>query len=272
MSPRIHPTASLDPSVELGGDAEIGPFCVLGPNVRIGARTRLIAHVFVERDTAIGADGVVHPYTVLGQPPQDKSYKGEVTRLVIGDRAHIREQATIHRGTPRGRGVTEIGNDLYMMAQAHIAHDCVVGDGVVMAHGGTLGGHVRVGDRALIGGLSAVHQNGRVGAGAMVGGVSLVSADLIPYGICVGVPAVLRGLNVIGLKRRGAQAATLRRLQALYRLLFDGAGAYADRLVQAQAEFADLAEAREILAFVTEGAKRRLMRPGRSGLAEEDAG
>jgi UDP-N-acetylglucosamine acyltransferase len=269
MNARVHPTASVDPSALLGEDAEIGPFCVVGPNVAIGARTRLVAHVYIERETTIGADGLVHPYTVLGQPPQDKSYKGEPTQLIIGDRAHIREQATIHRGTTRGRGVTAIGHDLYMMAQAHVAHDCVVGDQVTLAHGATLGGHVTVGDRANLGGLCAVHQQGRVGAGAMVGGVSLVSADLIPYGICVGVPADLRGLNVIGLKRRGVQGVALRAIRAAYAFLFHGEGAFADRLAQADAHFSGAAEAAEILAFVRAGAKRRLMRPATTAQAEE---
>jgi UDP-N-acetylglucosamine acyltransferase len=262
MSARIHPTATLDSSVILGEDVEIGPFCTLGPGVAIGARTRLIAHVYIERETAIGVDGLIHPYAILGQPPQDKSYKGEPTRLEIGDRCHIREQATLHRGTMRGRGVTKVGDGLYMMANAHVAHDCIVGDQVVLAHGATLGGHVQVGDRANLGGLCAVHQMGRVGAGAMVGGVSLVSADLIPYGIAVGVPADLRGLNVIGLKRRGVTAAAIKRLRAAYHFVFNGEGVFAERLAHAHTQFSDLPEAQEILAFMTApGAKRRLMRP-----------
>lgn len=271
MSARIHPTASVDPSAVLGEDVEIGPFCTIGPNVRLGDRTRLTAHVYIERETSIGPDGDIHPYAVIGGPPQDKSYKGEPTRLEIGARAHIREQATLHRGTVRGRGVTRVGDDLYMMAQAHIAHDCIVGDAVLMAHGATLGGHTVVGDRANLGGLCAVHQYSRVGAGAMIGGVSLVSADVIPYGMAVGVPADLRGLNVVGLKRRGLSAHTIRRMRAAYDFLFHGPGVYADRLGQADAQFGDIAEAADIIAFMQEDAKRRLMRPrARGGAGDEE--
>jgi UDP-N-acetylglucosamine acyltransferase len=272
MTARIHPTATIDASVVLGEDCEIGPFCTLGANVAIGARTRLIANVYVERETTIGPDGEIHPFAILGTPPQDKSYKGEPTRLTIGARAHIREQATLHRGTVRGRGETRIGDDLYMMAQAHIAHDCIVGDAVLMAHGATLGGHVVVGDRANLGGLCAVHQFGRIGVGAMVGGVSLASADLIPYGLAVGVPADLRGLNVIGLKRRGVSAANVRRMRAAYEFLFFGPGVYRERLAPAQAEFGDIAEAAEIITFLQADAKRRVMRPrARSGEQDMDA-
>lgn len=265
MSAKIHATASVHPSAHLGDDVEVGPFCTLGENVSIGARTRLTAHVYIERETSIGVDGVIHPYAILGQPPQDKSYKGEPTRLVIGDRAHIREQATVHRGTTRGRGVTTVGHDLYMMANCHIAHDCVVGDSVVLAHGATLGGHVVVGDRANLGGLCAVHQFGRIGVGAMVGGVSLASADLIPYGMSVGVPATLRGLNVIGLKRRGVSSANVRRMRAAVQFLFNGAGVFADRLRDAPDLYGDIAEAAEIIAFMQAPAKRRLMRLAQSG-------
>lgn len=265
MTARIHPTASVDPSAVLGADVEIGPFCTIGPNVQIGDRTRLIANVYIERETAIGPDGEIHPFAILGTPPQDKSYKGEPTRLIIGARCHIREQATLHRGTTRGRGQTRVGDDLYMMAQAHIAHDCIVGDAVLMAHGATLGGHTVVGDRANLGGLCAVHQFGRIGAGAMVGGVSLASADLIPYGMAVGVPADLRGLNVIGLKRRGVSAGDIRRMRAAYEFLFFGPGVYRERLVEADAQFGDIAEAAEIIAFLQADAKRRVMRPRARG-------
>lgn len=265
MSARIHPTATIDPSAVLGEDVEIGAQCIVGPNVTLGDRTRLVAQVYIERETTLGPDCVVHPFAVLGAPPQDKSYKGEPTRVVVGARALIREYATIHRGTVRGKGVTTVGDDLYMMAQAHIAHDCIVGDGVVMAHGATLGGHVRVGNGANLGGLCAVHQFGRVGMGAMVGGVSLVSADLIPFGMAVGVPATLRGLNVIGLKRRGNNSATLHRIRAAYQTLFLGPGVYADRLAAAAVDYIDVPEAMEIITFLQEKSSRRIMRPASRG-------
>jgi UDP-N-acetylglucosamine acyltransferase len=199
----IHPTAIVHRSAEIHPEAEVGPYCIIGENVKLGARTRLIAHVFIERETELGADNVVHPYATLGQPAQDTSYKNEPTSLIIGSRNIIREHVSMHRGTVRSRGVTTVGNDGYFMAQSHVAHDCIVGDNVIFAQGATLGGHVQVGDHVIMGGLSAMHQYGRIGRHAFVGGLAAVVADVIPYGSVFGNHAQLAGLNVIGLKRRG---------------------------------------------------------------------
>jgi UDP-N-acetylglucosamine acyltransferase len=199
MSAKIHATAVVDKNVELGPNVEIGPGCVIGPNVKIGQGTKLIAHVFIEQLTEIGKNNTIFPFVGLGGEPQDLSYKNEPTKLVIGDNNVIREHATIHRGTARGRSVTTIGNECLIMGNCHVAHDCRVGNNVIMAQTATIGGHVQVGDYAFLGGLSGVHQHGRVGRYSFVGASALMTTDLIPFGSAIGNHAHLGGLNVVGL-------------------------------------------------------------------------
>ena len=261
MSARIHPTAIVDKSAEIDADAEIGPYCILGPNVKIAAGARLVAHVFIERETEIGAATVVHPYAVLGQPAQDTSYKGEATQLVIGARNTIREHVSMHRGTVRGRGRTTVGDDGYFMAQSHVAHDCIVGDGVIFAQGATLGGHVQVGDSVIMGGLSAMHQYGRIGKHAFVGGLAAVVADVIPYGSVFGNHATLAGLNVIGLKRRGFSREAVHDLRAAYRLLFAEEGTFQERLDDVAENYAHEPLVQEIISFIRAEAQRPLCMP-----------
>ncbi len=264
MSARVHATAMVDPTVILGGDVEIGPYCMIGPDVIIGARTRLIAHVFIERCVTLGADNVIYPYAVLGTPAQDTSYKGEPTRLIVGDRNTIREHASLHRGTVRGRNETRVGDDNFLMAQSHVAHDCIVGNKVTLAHGATLGGHVVADDFVIMGGLSAMHQFGRIGRGAFVGGLAAVVEDVIPYGSVFGNHAHLGGLNVIGLKRRGYSKQQLLRLRAGVNGLFNGKGTFQERVAQAVHDYVDLAEMQEILAFIQADSKRPICRPAKS--------
>ena len=261
MSARIHPTALVDKSAEIAPDAEIGPYCILGPNVKIANGARLVAHVFVERETEIGEGTVVHPYAVLGQPAQDTSYKGEATQLVIGARNTIREHVSMHRGTVRGRGRTTVGDDGYFMAQSHVAHDCIVGNGVIFAQGATLGGHVQVGDSVIMGGLSAMHQYGRIGRHAFVGGLAAVVADVIPYGSVFGNHATLAGLNVIGLKRRGFSREAVHDLRAAYRLLFAEEGTFQERLDDVAENYAHEPLVQEIISFIRAEAQRPLCMP-----------
>jgi UDP-N-acetylglucosamine acyltransferase len=258
---KIHPTAIIDESAELGADVEIGPWCMIGPGVRIGARTRLVANVFIEKLTTLGEDNVVYPYAVLGAPGQDLSYKGEDTRLEIGSRNTIREHVTMHRGTVRGRGVTKVGNDGYYMGQSHVAHDCIVGDGVILAQGATLGGHVQFGDNAALMGLAAVHQYCRVGRFAFIGGLSAVVADIIPYGSALGVHAHLAGLNVIGMRRRNFSRDLIHDLRAAYRLLFAEEGTFQERLEDAASLYSAQPEVMEIVDFVRAEANRPLCMP-----------
>lgn len=257
----IHPTAIVDKSAEIGADVEIGPYCIVGPNVKLGARTRLVAHVFIERETTLGEDNIVHPYATLGQPAQDTSYKGEPTTLKIGARNTIREHVSMHRGTTRSRGETVVGDNGFFMAQSHVAHDCIVGDNVIFAQGATLGGHTQVGDHVIMGGLSAMHQNGRIGNHAFVGGLAAVVADVIPYGSVFGNHAQLAGLNVVGLKRRGFTREAIHDLRAAYRLLFAEEGTFQERLEDVAELYAHVPEVREIVTFIRADAQRPLCMP-----------
>lgn len=257
----IHPTAIVDKSAELGDGVEVGPYCIVGPNVKLGARTKLIAQVYIERETTLGEDTTVHPFATLGTPPQDTSYKGEPTKLIVGARSIIREHVSMHRGTMRGRGETLVGDDGFFMAQTHVAHDCIVGNNVILAQGATLGGHVRVGDHVIMGGLSAVHQNGRIGNHAFIGGLAAVVADVIPYGSVFGNHAQLAGLNVVGLKRRGFTRDAIHDLRAAYRLLFAEEGTFQERLDDVAELYAHVAEVREIVTFIRADAQRALCMP-----------
>jgi UDP-N-acetylglucosamine acyltransferase len=262
MSASVHPTAMIDPSAELGAGVEIGPHCIIGPGVRLHDRVRLVAHVFIERLTEIGADTIVYPYAVLGSPAQDLSYKGEPTSLVIGARNQIREHVTMHRGTVRGRsGMTRVGDDGYFMAQSHVAHDCTVGNHIVMAQAATLGGHSQVGDHVIMGGLCAVHQYSRIGRHAFIGGLAAVVADVIPYGSVFGNHAHLAGLNVVGLKRRNFSREQIHDLRAAYRLLFAEEGTFQERLEDTANSFAHRPEVMEIVDFIRMDAQRPLCMP-----------
>ncbi len=259
---RIHPTALVDGGAVLADGVEIGPWCIVGPGVVLGEQVRLLSHVVVQQDTTIGARSVIHPFCVIGGDPQHTGYKGETVRLELGTDNSIREHSTFNRGTPQGTGVTRVGSHGLFMTGAHVGHDCVVGDNVVMANNATLGGHARIGSRVFLGGLAAVHQNGRVGQGAIVGGLAAVTRDVIPYGSAWGNHARLHGLNLIGLKRKGYDKSAIRRLLAAFRELFEGGGTFADRLDAVEAGYTDLPEIMEITAFIREDGKRPLCLPG----------
>jgi UDP-N-acetylglucosamine acyltransferase len=261
MSAKVHPTAVVDANVEFGADIEIGPGCVIGPAVKLGDRTKLIAHVYVESHTELGKDNTVYPFVGLGGAPQDLSYQGEPTKLVIGDNNVIREHATLHRGTVRGRAVTTIGNNCLIMGNCHVAHDCIVGNHVIMAQTATIGGHVQVGDFAFLGGLSGVHQHGRVGRHAFVGASALMTTDLIPFGSAIGNHAHLGGLNVVGLKRRGFTRDQIHDLRAAYRLLFAEEGTFQERIEDCAELYAKNPHVMEIVDFVRADAARPLCMP-----------
>jgi UDP-N-acetylglucosamine acyltransferase len=218
--PRIHSTALVDRTSELADDVEVGPYSVVGARVRIGAGTVLGPHVVISGRTTIGRGNRFFPFCSIGGAPQDKKYAGEDTELVIGDGNTVRECCTISLGTAQGGGVTRIGSDNWIMAYAHIAHDCVVGDHTILANNATLAGHVTVGDWVVIGGLSAVHQFCSVGPHAMAGGGSIVLRDIPPYVMCNGNPAEPHGINTEGLKRRGFEAETINLLRRAYKLLY----------------------------------------------------
>lgn len=215
----IHPTAVVDPRAELGRGVQVGPYAVIGPHVVIGARTQIGPHACIARDTQVGEDCIIAKGGVLGTDPQDLKYEGEDTKLIIGDRTTIREYATLNRGT-RAYGMTCVGNDCLIMAYAHVAHDCVIGDRVIISNATQMGGHVCIEDWAVIGGLTALHQFVRVGTHAMVGGASRVSKDIPPYSRAAGSPCRLYGLNSVGLARRGFSEESRRELKRAYRILF----------------------------------------------------
>ena len=262
MSVEVHPTAIVQPGAELAEGVSVGPFCMVGPQVRLGAGTRLLSHVVVDAATEIGTECTVFPFAHLGGPPQHSAYRGEATRLIIGDRNIVREHVTMHTGTVGGGGVTTVGSDGLFMVNSHVAHDCVVGDHVTLANNAALGGHVRVGDWVFVGGLAGVHQWGRIGRYAFVGASAMVTKDVIPYGSVWGNHAHLEGLNLVGLKRRGFSRATVNDLRAAYRLLFADEGTFGERLADVGETYAGSAEVSEIVDFIRADAARPLCLPG----------
>ncbi|HVN98409.1 MAG TPA: acyl-ACP--UDP-N-acetylglucosamine O-acyltransferase [Steroidobacteraceae bacterium] len=216
----IDARAVVSPQAELASDVEVGPFAVIGPGVRIGARSSIGPHAVIVGNTTIGADNKVFQFASIGDAPQDLKYKGEPTRLEIGDRNVFRESCTVNRGTAQGGGVTRIGSDNLMMACAHVAHDCQVGSHVVMANCAALGGHVHLGDWVIMGGYSGVHQFCKVGAHAFLGNNAAVTRDVPPFVMAVGQPARPHSINSEGLKRRGFSEEQIRVLRDAYRTLY----------------------------------------------------
>lgn len=258
----IHATAIVDRGAEIAADCEIGPYCVIGPKVRLAEGVRLLSHVSLAGSTSIGPRTVVYPFAALGHPPQDLKYKGEDTKLIVGADNVIREHVTFHLGTPTGRGQTVVGDKGFYMANAHVGHDCVVGNGVIMGNNTPLGGNAVVDDFVILGGNAAIHQFGRVGKYAFIGGGAPVVGDVIPFGM-VDNHGRLHGLNLIGLKRRGFSREAINTLRAAYRLLFEGDGQFDDRFEQAKREFGGWAEVKMVLDFIEAGQKRGLCLPGR---------
>jgi len=258
--PRIDPTARVADGARVADDVEIGPFCVVGPHVELKSGVRLQSHVSITGDTVVGERATVFPFVSLGTAPQSTGYHGEPTKLVIGNDCQFREGATVSLGTVQGGGITTVGDKCFMMASSHIAHDCVVGNYVTFANNVALGGHVVIGDFVFLGGQSAVHQFNWVGEGAMIGGITGVTTDVIPFGFAMGpIPAYLAGLNVVGLKRRGYTRADMHRIRSAYKLLFHGAGTFAERAKAAETEFAGDPVVGKILDFINAKRPRQLM-------------
>ncbi|MFL6717161.1 MAG: acyl-ACP--UDP-N-acetylglucosamine O-acyltransferase [Burkholderiaceae bacterium] len=216
----IHPTAIIDARAELDASVEVGPYSVIGPQVRIGAGTRIASHVVIEGDTAIGRDNVIYQFCSLGAAPQDKKYRGEPTRLEIGDRNTIREYCSLNLGTVQDAGVTRLGNDNWILAYVHIAHDCQVGSNTIFSNNATLAGHVHVGDWVILSGFAAVHQFCKIGDHAFVGMNASLSQDVPPFILAAGTPIAPRGLNIEGLKRRGFGADEIAALRRAYKLVY----------------------------------------------------
>ncbi len=251
----IDPTARVAPGAQIGDRVWIGPYCIIGPDVIVGEGCRLVAHVHVTGHTTIGARTVVYPFASLGTPPQSVKYGGGPTRLVIGTDCDIRENVTINTGTEDDRGVTEVGDRCFLMAGSHVAHDCKVGSDVTFANNAVIGGHVSIGDHSFLGGQAAVRQFVRVGEGAMIVGLSGVRADIIPWGMAQGPLANLVGINVVGLRRRGFARSEILRLRVAYRELFLGNGLFRDRLARVEERHSGDRLVGSVLAFIRGGTR-----------------
>jgi UDP-N-acetylglucosamine acyltransferase len=258
---KVHPTAIVHEGARLGADVEIGAYSIVGPKAVLGDGVRLLSHVVIEGDTKIGEGTVVSPFACLGGPPQHLGHKGEDTRLVVGARNVVREHVTMHAGTVMGGGVTVVGDDGLFMAGSHVAHDCIIGNRVVLANGVQVGGHAKIGDFVFLGGLAAVHQHTRLGRYSFVGGVSAVTKDIIPYGSAWGNPARLEGLNLVGLKRRGFSREAVGEMRAAFRGLFAPEGTFQERIDDVAATHAHSPEVMEIVGFIRADANRPLCLP-----------
>jgi UDP-N-acetylglucosamine acyltransferase len=248
MTAVVHATAIVSSDAVLADGVEVGPYSVIGAGVTVGRGTRIGPHVVIEGETRIGEENRIFQFASVGADPQDKKYRGEASRLEIGDRNVIRECVTVHRGTVQDHGVTRIGDDNLLMAYVHVAHDCVVGSHCVLANNATLAGHVHIDDWAIMGGLSAVHQFGKVGAHAFIANNAAVTRDVPPYVMAVGQPADAHSINAEGLKRRGFTPEQIRNIRAAFRVLYRSglklaeATAELERLAKDQPELLPLVE------------------------------
>lgn len=247
----IHPTAIIDPKAEIGEGVEIGPYVVVEKGVSIGAGTRIRPHVFIGEGSQIGKNCQIFQFSSIGEAPQAFAYKGEKTLLIIGDNNVIREYVTLHRATVAGGGKTVIGNNNFIMAYSHVAHDCHIGNQVIMANGATLAGHITIEDYATIGGLSAVHQFCRIGTHAFISGLTGVSQDIPPYMLAAGDRAKLYGLNSVGLKRHRFSAEAVKALKKAYRIIFRSGMTLENALRSLDEDpVSQLQEVRHLLQFI----------------------
>ncbi|HWP67301.1 MAG TPA: acyl-ACP--UDP-N-acetylglucosamine O-acyltransferase [Candidatus Limnocylindria bacterium] len=263
----IHPTAIVDRRADIDASAEIGPYVVIDGPVRIGSRTRVLSHVTIAGDTVLGADNVLYPGVHVGHEPQDLSYRGAPTRVRIGDRNVLREGVVVHRAT-QPDGETTIGSDTFLMSNAHVAHECRVGDHVILASGALLGGHVQVGARAFISGNCVVHQFVRVGRLAIMRGLSRTSRDVPPFALLDHTHEV-RGINRVGLRRAGLEPVTIRAIARAFRLLFGARVNLSQAAARVEQELGGVPEVAELLAFIR--ASKRGVAMGPAAGAARDA-
>jgi UDP-N-acetylglucosamine acyltransferase len=249
-SPRIHPTAVISSGAQIGRDCAIGPHAIIGEEVILGNRVRIDGQCVIDGRTRIGDEAHLFPFVSIGLPPQDLKFAGEQTETEIGSRTRIREFVTVHRGTAGGGGITRIGDDCFLMAQAHVAHDCLIGNNVIMANAATLAGHVLVEDGANIGAYSGVHQFCRVGREAYVGGYSVVVKDALPFALTVGNHAKCYGLNKVGMRRRGYSREILDALHHAFHLLLSAKLNTSQAIERIRAEISNAPEVDELVQFV----------------------
>ena len=255
----IHPSAVISPDAKIAEGVEVGPFSVIGPGVTIGKGTVIGPNVVIQSHTDIGENNSIFQFASVGAPPQDLKYRGEETRVVIGNNNTIREFVTINRSTTADIGMTKIGNHNLIMAYCHVAHNCLLEDNIVMANAANLAGHIHVERFAIIGGLTGIHQFSRIGQHCIIGGASAVTKDVPPYTTAAGHYASLYGLNLIGLKRRGFREETIAALKKAYKIFFRSSLTVARTVERARAEVPDLPEVRTFIEFI-EHSKRGVTR------------
>jgi UDP-N-acetylglucosamine acyltransferase len=247
----IHPQSIIDPSAKIADDVSIGPFTVIGADVEIGEGTSIASHVVINGPTRIGKDNTIFQFASVGEKPQDLKFNDEPTELIVGDRNTIREYVTMHRGTPEGHNVTTIGSDNLFMASSHVAHDCVIGDHVIMANATALAGHVVVEDHAILGGYTTVHQFSRIGAHAFTGFSSAIDRDVLPFFTVAGNRARAIGINKVGLKRRGFSSDSIRAIQQAFKVLVKSGSAHKDALEQVEEIAKQDENVRAMLDFIS---------------------
>jgi UDP-N-acetylglucosamine acyltransferase len=261
MNALIHKSAVVEDGAVLGADVKIGPFCHVGPQANLADGVELVSHVAIAGDTTIGARTRIFPFASIGHQPQDLKYRGEPVRLVVGEECLIREGVTMNPGTVGGGSETIIGPRSVFLANSHVAHDCRIGEGVILSNNVMIAGHCQVGDFTIFGGGSACHQFARIGPHAFVGGLAGLENDLIPFGIALGNRAALAGLNYVGLKRRGFSQESLHALRRAYKQLFAGSGALKERVEDIAAAFPDEPAVQQIVAFLRAGGDRAICTP-----------
>jgi len=262
-SARIHPMSVVEDGAVIGDNCVIGPFSVIGPNVVMGADCVMHSHVVVTGHTVMGRGNKIFPSAVVGGDPQSVHHAGEITTLDIGDNNVIREGVTINTGTVGGGGKTIVGSDNLFLAYSHVAHDCRLGDHIIMSNNVLLAGHVTVEDRAILGGGSAVHQFSRIGKQAFVGGLAGVAYDVIPYGMLNGNPGVLSGLNIVGMTRAGISRETIHRVRRAYKEIFEGEDTIRIAAAKIRDNYLDCKEVMEILDFIAAESDRAISSPNR---------
>tara|TARA_E500000331_G_scaffold355467_1_gene411031 strand:+ start:1094 stop:1894 length:801 start_codon:yes stop_codon:yes gene_type:complete len=257
----IHATTIIAKTAKIGKKVNIGPFCVIGDNVTIEDNVEIMSNTVVTGRTRIGAGTRIFPFASIGHAPQDLKYAGETSRLEIGVNTVIREYVTMNPGTKGGGMITKIGDNCLFMVGAHVAHDCIIENNVILVNNATLGGHVHVGEWAIIGGLSAVHQFVRIGKHAMIGGMSGIENDVIPYGSVIGNRARLSGLNIVGLKRRSFSRKVIHDLRKAYRMIFALEGTLGERLDDVIEDFSNNEPVMEIVDFIRSESSRAICQP-----------
>ncbi|WP_300518574.1 acyl-ACP--UDP-N-acetylglucosamine O-acyltransferase [Aliiroseovarius sp.] len=259
-SAEVHSSAIVEDGAVVGPDCIVGPFTIVGAKVRLGRGVHLKSHVVVTGDTSIGEETVVFPFAVIGEVPQDLKFGGEETRLDIGARNRIREHVTMNPGTAGGGGLTRIGDDGLFMAGCHVAHDCQIGNHVILVNNVAVAGHCHIDDQVIVGGLSGIHQFVRIGRGAIIGALSMVTSDVLPHALVQGPRGELDGLNLVGLKRRGVDRADITALRAAFLMLKQGEGNFQERARRLEEE-ADSDYVREMVAFILGDSDRGFLTP-----------